>query len=143
MIKIRLFVAAVAILALSPLALAQAKNTQPIAEQVGQAQSGQPKKAVEASFTNLITAIKENNYDKFVSEGNSAFKEGITKQMFTQLSAQLAPRINKGYSIVFLGELKQQGYQVYLWKLKFKDGGDDSLARLSIKDRKVGGFFLN
>ncbi|MEH2102821.1 MAG: hypothetical protein V7K76_24360 [Nostoc sp.] len=42
-----------------------------------------------------------------------------------------------------MGNLKQQGYQVYLWKLTFLDGGDDVLARLSLKDGKIGGFWLN
>ena len=43
---------------------------------------------------------------------------------------------------MFLTSLKQQGYAVYLWKLTFKDGKDDHLARMAVKDGKVGGFWI-
>ncbi|WP_051470255.1 hypothetical protein [Fischerella sp. PCC 9605] len=140
--KIGLAIAVAVIIAVSPFALAQTKSAPVIAEQVGQTQSNQPEKSVQTAFTNLMAAIEENNYDNFVAAGNAAFKEGITRQMFTRVSAELAPRMKKGYEAVFLGELRQQGYRVYLWKLTFKDGGDDLLAKLSLKDGKVGGFWL-
>ena len=133
---------AVVIISVSPFALAQTESSCAQTQQVEQTQNIQPEKSVQTTFTSLMAAIEENNYGNFLSQGNVAFKQGITKQMFTQVSGQLAPRMKKGYSAVFLGELKQQGYQVYLWKLTFKDGGDDFLARLSLKDGKVGGFLI-
>lgn len=133
---------AVVIISVSPFALAQTESSGAQTQQVEQTQNIQPKKSVQTTFTFLMAAIEENNYGNFVSQGNAAFKQGITKQMFKQVSGQLAPRMKKGYSAVFLGELKQQGYQVYLWKLTFKDGGDDFLAKLSLKDGKVGGFLI-
>lgn len=132
----------VVIISVSPLALAQTKSSCAQIEQVEQVQNIQPEKSVQTTFTSLMAAIEENNYDNFVAQGNVVFKQGITKQMFTQVSKQLAPRMKKGYSAVFLGELKQQGYQVYLWKVTFQDGGDDFLAKLSLKDGKVGGFLI-
>lgn len=138
--KMGLVVAAVVIM--SPLTLA-VKNVQAVNEIVLATHSNQPEQSVQKTFTSLINAVEQNNYTQFISQGNAAFKEGITKQTFTQVSGQLAPRLKKGYSAVFLGNLKQQGYQVYLWKLTFFDGGDDVLARLSLKDGKIGGFWLN
>ncbi|WP_414756180.1 hypothetical protein [Anabaena sp. CCY 9910] len=138
--KMGLVVAAVVIM--SPLTLA-VKNVHAVDEQVKVTKSNQPEQSVQRTFISLINAVEQNNYTQFISQGNAAFKEGITKQTFTQVSGQLAPRIKKGYSAVFLGNLKQQGYQVYLWKLTFKDGNDDVLARLSLKDGKIGGFWLN
>lgn len=132
----------VVIISVSPLALAQTKSSYAQVEQVKQAGNIQPQKSVQITFTSLMAAIEDNNYANFVAQGNAAFKQGITKQMFTQVSTQLAPRMKKGYSAVFLGELKQQGYQVYLWKLTFQDGGDDFLAKLSFKDGQVGGFLI-
>jgi hypothetical protein len=41
-----------------------------------------------------------------------------------------------------LGDVKQNGDHVTLWKLTFKDGSDDALVTLSAKDGKVGGFFI-
>lgn len=139
--KMGFVVAAVVIM--SPLTLAVAKNVQAVNEQIKATKSNQPEQSVQRTFTSLINAVEQNNYTQFISQGNAAFKEGITRQTFTQVSGQLAPRIKKGYSAVFLGNLNQQGYQVYLWKLTFKDGSDDVLAKLSLKDGKIGGFWLN
>lgn len=134
----------VTVITMSPLTLGLAQDVQAaVKEQVKLTQANQPEQSVQRTFASLINAIEQNNYTQFISQGNAAFKEGIKKQTFTQVSGQLAPRLKKGYSSVFLGKLNQQGYQVYLWKLTFKDGSDDILARLSLKDQKVGGFWLN
>ncbi|WP_235526408.1 hypothetical protein [Nostoc piscinale] len=114
-----------------------------VEERIKSTPSNQPEQSVQKTFTNLINALEQNNYTNFISQGNPAFKEGLTKQIFTHVSEQLAPRLKKGYSSVFLTKLNQQGYQVYLWKLSFKDGSDDIVARLSLKDAKVAGFWLN
>lgn len=90
----------------------------------------------------LLQAVSSNDYASVISDGTVAFKTGITKQMIERVSAQLAPRMVKGYEVTFLGELKQQGCQVSLWKVSYKDGGDDTLAKLVIKDGKVAGFLL-
>ena len=98
---------------------------------------------VEHIFASLLAAIKTDDYAAFVAEGEPAFKAALTKPMLTEVSAQLAPRLEKGYHVVYLGQLNQHGYLVYLWKLSYTDGGDDSLASLSLKAGKVGGFFIN
>ena len=90
----------------------------------------------------LLGAVEVSDYDSFVADGNAVFKAGITKQMFEGVSAQLSPRMKKGYDTTDLGQLEQQGCQVYLWKLAFKDAGDDTLAKLVLQDGKVAGFWL-
>ena len=95
-----------------------------------------------AVLDKLLKATEANDYDSFVSDGNPAFKAKITKQMLDSVSAQLSPRMKKGYQCLYLGELSQQGCRVLLWKLVFKDGGDDTLAKLFLKDGKVSGFLL-
>ena len=42
----------------------------------------------------------------------------------------------------FLGTLIQEGYTIYLWKLSFKDGLDDRLVQVAVRDGKVAGFVL-
>jgi hypothetical protein len=86
--------------------------------------------------------MEANDYASFVADGTAEVKALLTKQMMEGVSAQMAPRMKKGYDATFLGELKQQGCQVYLWKLAYKDDGDDTLAKLSLKDGKVAGFLL-
>ena len=98
--------------------------------------------AVRPVLDKLLKAVEANDYESFVADGTDAVKAGLTKQMLEGVSNQLAPRLKKGYTCSYLGELKQQGCQVYLWKLVYKGGGDDTLAKLVLKDGKVAGFWL-
>jgi hypothetical protein len=50
--------------------------------------------------------------------------------------------MKKGYEVFQLGILNQQGCQVYLRKLVFKDGGDDLLVKLALRNGKVTGFWF-
>jgi len=99
-----------------------------------------PKEDAAAS-SKLLTAVEKADYESFVADGEAAFKR-LPKPQFEAAVAQLAPRLKGGYEAIYLGELKQHGYRVTLWKLSFKDGGDDALATLSMKDGKVGGFWI-
>jgi len=90
----------------------------------------------------LLKAVQANDYGSFVADGTAEVKAALTEQMLEGVSAQIAPRLKKGYGATYLGELKQSGCQVYLWKLTYKDGGDDTLAKLALKDGKVAGFLL-
>ena len=90
----------------------------------------------------LLAAIQHDDYDSFVGDGTPAVKSVMTKQMLQGVSAQFAPRMAGGYEKIYLGELNQQGCQVYLWKLSYKGGGDDTLVKLVLKDGKVAGFWL-
>jgi hypothetical protein len=89
----------------------------------------------------LLTAIEANDYDSFIAQGEPAFKVIFTKQLFLDVSAQLAPRMKKGYDSLYLGSFKRQGYVIYLWKLIYKDSGDDTLAFVSLKNGAVAGFW--
>ncbi len=89
----------------------------------------------------LFTALVNDDYDAFIADGNDAFK-GLKKEQFETVVQQLGPRIKAGYTVTYLGDLKEKGYAVTLWKITFKDGGDDLLGTLSIKDGKVGGFWI-
>jgi hypothetical protein len=44
--------------------------------------------------------------------------------------------------MTYLGDLNQGGYQVTLWRIRIKSSSDDLLATLSMKDGKVGGFWI-
>ena len=104
---------------------------------------GEPAEKTQTIFKNLMTATVSNNYDGFLTDCDAQMKAALTKPMLEGVSEQIAPRAKKGYDAQYLGELKQHGYAVYLWRLVFKDGGDDVLATMSMKDGKVGGFFLH
>ncbi len=96
----------------------------------------------ERTVNTLLTAIATNNYDALVANAAPALKSRITKETFTQVSAQVSPRLKKGYTLQYLGSLRQQGVEVLLWKISCKDGGDDLLAKLVIQGDKVAGFWF-
>lgn len=98
--------------------------------------------STEKTVNTLLTAIATNNYDALIANAAPALKTRITKQTFTQVSTQLSPRLKKGYKLQYLGTLKQQGVEVFLWKITYQDGGDDMLARLVIQEDKVAGFWF-
>ena len=98
--------------------------------------------STERTLDTLLTAIATNNYDALVANAAPALKTRITKETFTQVTTQLSPRLKKGYKPQYLGSLKQQGVEVFLWKITFQDGGDDMLARLVIQEDKVAGFWF-
>ena len=97
----------------------------------------------ETILNKLLSAVQNDNYPEFIADSTPEVKARLTKEMLAKVSEQLAPRMNKGYSKTYLGELNQQGYQVYLWKLTFTEGGDDILAKLVLgQDHKVAGFWF-
>jgi hypothetical protein len=93
-------------------------------------------------LSKLLNAVEDNDYNSFVEDGSAEFKAGLTKQMLGGVSQQLSSRMKAGYETYYLGQLKQQGCEVHLWKLVYGDGGDDTLAKLALKDGKVAGFWL-
>lgn len=94
-----------------------------------------------ALVSKLIDAIEKSDYDSFVADGEAPFKQ-LKKEQFDPVATQAAPRLQAGHELSYLGDLKQKGYHVTLWRISFKDGSDDALATLSVKDGKVGGFFI-
>ena len=106
---------------------------------VGWAQAPQE---IEATMKNMLAATQSKSLTDFLAGADASFKSTITQAMLDSLSTQLAPRLNQGYTATFLARLNQGGAAQYLWKLEFKDGGDDRLVTLVVKDGKVTAFYL-
>jgi hypothetical protein len=91
--------------------------------------------------TKLLNAIVANDYPLFVGDGDAAFRE-LKKSQFDAVVSQLNSKLKAGYELAYLGELNQRGSQVTLWRIRFKPGGDDLLATLSMRDGKVDGYWI-
>ena len=100
-----------------------------------------PPAASQVEVTNLVSAIISDNYASFVADGNAAF-QGLKKDQFESVVSQLGSKLKSGYDLAYLGDINQRGYLVTLWRIRFKNGGDDLLATLSMKEGKVGGFWI-
>jgi hypothetical protein len=96
----------------------------------------------EKIFKSLLAAQTAKNYDAFVANANDNLKAALTKTQFEASSDLLNNRMSGGYETTFLGELNQRGYQVFLYRLRFKDGGDDMLGTMSLKNDQVGGIYF-
>ncbi len=94
-----------------------------------------------AMVAKLMTAIEKADYDSFVADGEPNFRQ-LKREQFDAVTANLGPKLQEAHELTYLGELRQRGYHVTLWKVSFKDGTDDALASLSMRDGKVGGFFI-
>jgi hypothetical protein len=103
--------------------------------------AAEPPADAQAASNKLLAAISSGDYAVFVADGDAAFK-GLKKEQFDAVAAQLGPRFKAGYTATYLGDLNQKGFKVTLWRLRFTDGGDDALATLSLKDGKIGGFWI-
>jgi len=110
---------------------------------VSQVAWAQPPESIETIMKSMLAATQANSLPDFVASGDAAFQAGMTKPMLASVNRQLGPRLRQGYTATFLSTLKQQGYTVYLWKLEFKDGKDDVIVTMSVRDGKVGGFWLS
>jgi hypothetical protein len=89
----------------------------------------------------LIAAIEASDYAAFLADGEPGLA-GITEDQFQDVASALGPKLKAGKSVSYLGQLQQKGYRVTLWKIAYNGGGDDSLATLSTKNGKVGGFVI-
>ena len=107
-------------------------------------QAQDPAPRVQTIFLNLMSSVQMADHAAITLNGDAAFKAGLTKDMVEKVSAQLAPRMQKGYTTTFLTAMRQAGYEVFIWKLSFKDGKDDMLAKAVLnKDGQVAGFWIN
>ena len=107
------------------------------------AASAAPDPAADAIFQKLMTAAISSDYDGFMAECDATMKAALTKAQLESVSRQIAPRLKPGYYTEYLGELNQRGFAVHLWRVRAREGGDDLLATLSVKDGKAGGFYLH
>lgn len=100
-----------------------------------------PDSITKRCFDTLLAATSADNFEQFVSVGNDSFKSAasLKPEVFHRVSRNLAPRLQKGFTPTFLGELRQKDYKAFVWRLRFDDGGEDLLFRMGIAGGKVVG----
>ena len=101
-----------------------------------------PAKEDAALFERLIAAFEKADYDTFIAEGDAGLRKGLKKEAFDKTYTQFSARFKSGYEATFLGELKQYGCHVTLWKLSFKDQSDDALLTLMVKEGRLTGVWI-
>ncbi len=97
---------------------------------------------VQTHFDIMLNAVRDNIYGSFVSSGTEEFKTKYVQESFDLLNDFIASRLTQGYEAIYLSSLNLRGYTVFLWKLSFQDGGDDSLVSLSVENGFVAGVLI-
>lgn len=104
--------------------------------------AAEPAKDDAALAGKLITAVAKSDFETWMEDWGAPFKKTLKKEPFVTSCALYTSRFQAGYEISYLGELKQQGTHVTLWKVSFKNEGDDALVTLVMKEGKVAGFWI-
>ena len=90
----------------------------------------------------LLKAIENDQYNAFVEGGSDYFKSRISQQHFHNVSERLGQHLRNGFDVIFLTEFKQAGLVGTLWKIEYRDGFDDALAKIFQEDGKIAGFWF-
>jgi hypothetical protein len=96
----------------------------------------------ESVMRGMLGAIQAHSLTDFVAPGDESVKSAMTQQILDNMNQLLGARLKQGYTVVALGLLRKEGALVYLWKLEFKDEGDDVLVTMAVKEGKVAGFYI-
>lgn len=98
----------------------------------------------------LVGASTDGSYAEFMricdEKGDEAMKSALrqpgAEAAFRRASDTISAACRNGHQLVLLGELRQAGYRIYLWKLTGKDSADEFVVRLAWKDGKLSGFLF-
>ncbi|KPK00794.1 MAG: hypothetical protein AMK71_07880 [Nitrospira bacterium SG8_35_4] len=89
-----------------------------------------------------LEALKSKDYRQFIEHGNKAFKEFMDEYSFDSLIMQRRAKIEKGYSLEYLGAIRSIGMRKHLWKVHITGDKYQLLGSLSLSQGKVVGFNL-
>jgi hypothetical protein len=98
---------------------------------------------VERVLVKMIEAVKAQSYDNFLTDADDHLKSNLSRQQFEGICGLYTAPLRKGYRLEYLGQLRQQGTYVYLWKITIVGGQDETLLRLVMKDGKAYGFAVS
>ena len=97
----------------------------------------------EAILVRMIEAVKAQSYDDFLVDADARLKSQFSRQQFEGICGLYTASLRKGYRLEYLGQLRQRGTTVQLWRIGVTDSPDESLLSMVMKDGKVDGFSVH
>ena len=94
-------------------------------------------------LNNMLTAEMAKDFNAFLADADDHLRAALSPEQFEVSANSVGTRLNGGYDLTFLGELNQTGYEVYLYRIRYKDGTDDTLVTLGMKEGKVAGILFH
>jgi hypothetical protein len=108
----------------------------------GLVQAQTPDPSARAQVLKLLKSIEDNQYATFIDDGSDYFKSRISEQHFANVSQRLGQQLKNGFDLIYLTQFKQAGLVGTLWKIEYRDGSDDALAKIFNEDGKIAGFWF-
>jgi hypothetical protein len=93
----------------------------------------------EKTLLKMIEAVKAESYDAFLVDADASLKKQFSRQQFEGMCGLYTKPLKRGYAVEYLGQLRQRGMAVYLWKVSVPGEQEDVLVKLAMKDGRVGG----
>jgi hypothetical protein len=105
-------------------------------------QAQTPDPGIHSQVVKLLKSIENNQYETFLEDGSEYFRSRISKQHFANVSERLGQQLKNGFDVIYLTQFKQAGLVGTLWKIEYRDGSDDALAKIFMEDGKIAGFWF-
>jgi len=113
-----------------------------IFEARGTVEAQSPDTEAQSKVIKLLKSIENNQYETFLEDGSEYFRSRISKQHFDNVSERLGQQLKNGFDVIYLTSFKQAGLVGTLWKIEYRDGSDDALAKIFTEDGKIAGFWF-
>jgi RNA polymerase sigma factor (sigma-70 family) len=97
----------------------------------------------ETTFANeVMKSLADDDYQEFIADGDAGLKS-IKETQFKALTVQRTAQLKRGYHVIFLGVLTENGMRVSLWKISYDDNSDDDVLHLAVSGGKISGALLS
>lgn len=97
-----------------------------------------PETRVQAVFGTMLLAIENSDYARFEEAMTLNFRAHMDKDNFRQVYGSLGTRMERGYRVIFMGELNKPGFKTFVYKLLFKDTQGEVLTTSSFNANQNG-----
>jgi len=91
----------------------------------------------------MLLAVQQGAREKFLENSTPEMKETVDAEMFKKIMATYGVFLKLQHSLNYLGDMKKKGCTVYLYRMSFDQGRDDSLVTFSMRGQLVAGIYIN
>lgn len=97
---------------------------------------------IDGVFESKINAIKSNDYESFISNSTKEFSNTLKKPQFTDVSWTFGKNLESGYTKDYQGKYQQQGLDIHLYRISYKNGATDNMYKMVMQGEKMAGFWI-
>jgi hypothetical protein len=95
----------------------------------------------QPTFDRLMRAIRSSDRGEFLLDATEEMRRGVTQEVMARIIKDLTSHLQRGFEATHVREAQEDGFDVNLWKVAFKDGSDDVTLRVVTREGKLAGFW--